>query len=263
MYLCYCLAVGPSSQAVPAFVRLAAHPLRWRLLAELAGSDYRVRELVTLVGEPQNLVSYHLRLLRDGGLVTATRSSFDGRDSYYHLDLDRCADALADTGTALHPALRLTPRAAGRSTASPHRSAVLFVCTGNSARSPIAEALLRHHTAGRVDVTSAGTRPKPAMHPNAVRVLREEFGIDISDQRPRHLDTLAGRRFDHVITLCDKAREVCPDFADHPRRVHWSIPDPAAPATPTRTATPPSSAPRPTSTPASGTCCPSSPPAHP
>ena len=88
------------------FVRLAAHPLRWRLLAELADSDYRVRELVTLVGEPQNLVSYHLRLLRDGGLVTATRSSFDGRDSYYHLDLDRCADALAHAGTALHPALR-------------------------------------------------------------------------------------------------------------------------------------------------------------
>src|SRR5918992_2637279 len=93
--------------APPAFVRLAAHPLRWRLLTELADSDYRVRELVALVGEPQNLVSYHLRLLRDGGLVTATRSSFDGRDSYYHLDLDRCAHALAGTGAALHPALRL------------------------------------------------------------------------------------------------------------------------------------------------------------
>ena len=76
------------------FVRLAAHPLRWKLLTALADSDLRVRELVERVGEPQNLVSYHLRLLRDGGLVTATRSSFDGRDSYYHLDLDalrRCA----------------------------------------------------------------------------------------------------------------------------------------------------------------------------
>ena len=106
--------------APPAFVRLAAHPLRWRLLTELADSDYRVRELVTLVGEPQNLVSYHLRLLRDGGLVTAARSSFDGRDSYYHLDLDRCADALADTGAALHPALRpdaAPPHPAGRTAA--------------------------------------------------------------------------------------------------------------------------------------------------
>ncbi len=89
----------------PAFVRLAAHPLRWRLLTALADSDLRVRELVALLDEPQNLLSYHLRQLREEGLVTATRSSHDGRDSYYHLDLDRCADALAETGAALHPAL--------------------------------------------------------------------------------------------------------------------------------------------------------------
>jgi protein-tyrosine-phosphatase/DNA-binding transcriptional ArsR family regulator len=213
----------------PAFVRLAAHPLRWQLLTALAEGDYRVRELVTLLGQPQNLVSYHLRLLRDGGLVTATRSSFDGRDSYYHLDLDHCAEALADTGAALHPALRqdATPQIppAGQPRSLP--IAVLFVCTGNSARSPIAEALLRHHTAGRVTVTSAGSRPKPRLHPNTVQVLREAFGIDITGQRPRHLDTLAGRRFQHVITLCDKARETCPEFGHHPRRIHWSIPDPA------------------------------------
>ncbi len=210
-------------------MRLAAHPLRWRLLTELAESDYRVRELVTLVGEPQNLVSYHLRLLRDGGLVTATRSSFDGRDSYYHLALDRCADALADTGATLHPALRrdslphIPPVDPRRSP----RVGVLFVCTGNSARSPIAEALLRHCTGGQVEVASAGSRPKPRLHLNAVRVLHDEFGIDITDRRPRHLDTLTGRRFDYVVSLCDKAREACPDFPDHPRRVHWSIPDPA------------------------------------
>src|ERR1041385_4660125 len=123
-------SMAPSGQASvpPMFVRLAAHPLRWGLLTELAQSDYRVRELVTRVGEPQNLVSYHLRLLRDGGLVTATRSSFDGRDSYYHLDLARCAEALAATGAALHPALRrgATPPAGSR------KIAVLFVCTGNS-----------------------------------------------------------------------------------------------------------------------------------
>jgi protein-tyrosine-phosphatase/DNA-binding transcriptional ArsR family regulator len=214
-----------TGQAPPAFVRLAAHPLRWQLLAQLAGSDYRVRELVSLVDQPQNLVSYHLRLLRDGGLVTATRSSFDGRDSYYHLDLDRCADALAATGAALHPALR--PPAA-TSSVSTKRTAVLFVCTGNSARSPIAEALLRDHTGGRVRTTSAGTRPRPQLHPNTERVLREAFSIDIADQRPRHLDTVTQPRFDHVITLCDKAREACPEFDHHPRRAHWSIPDPAS-----------------------------------
>jgi protein-tyrosine-phosphatase/DNA-binding transcriptional ArsR family regulator len=222
--------MAPSGQAAapPAFVRLVAHPVRWKLLTELADSDYRVRELVTRVGESQNLVSYHLRLLRDGGLITATRSSFDGRDSYYRLDLDRCASALAETGAALHPALRRDaappPPPAGQQR-SP-RIAVLFVCTGNSTRSPIAEVLLRHHTAGRVTVTSAGSRPKPHLHPNAVRLLREEFGIDIT-QQPRHVDTLTGRRFHHVITLCDKARETCPEFPDHPRRIHWSIPDPA------------------------------------
>ncbi len=205
-----------------------AHPLRWRLLTTLADSDYRVRELVTRVGESQNLVSYHLRLLRGGGLVTATRSSYDGRDSYYHLDLDHCANALARTGAALHPWLRadtappLTP--AGHQ--GSRRVSVLFVCSGNSARSPIAEALLRLHASGRVTVTSAGSRPKPHLHPDAVRVLGEQFGIDISGQQTRHLATLAGRRFDHVVTLCDKARENCPEFADHPRRIHWSIADP-------------------------------------
>ncbi|ADJ45110.1 ArsR family transcriptional regulator [Amycolatopsis mediterranei S699] len=208
----------------PAFVRLAAHPLRWALLTALAGGDLRVRELVERVGEPQNLVSYHLRLLRGGGLVTAARSSFDGRDSYYHLDLDRCAGALAEAGAALHPTLDPAPRP---QVPPPRPVAVLFLCTGNSARSPIAEALLRRRAAGAVTVTSAGSHPKAALHPGAIRAL-EEFGIDVRGQRPRHLDTVAGQRFDHVITVCDKVREVCPEFPHHPRRRHWSIPEPGS-----------------------------------
>jgi protein-tyrosine-phosphatase/DNA-binding transcriptional ArsR family regulator len=224
------MVASPRAADPPVFVRLAAHPVRWRLLTELAHSDRRVRELVTRVDEPQNLVSYHLRLMRDGGLVTATRSSFDGRDSYYHLDLDRCAEALTDSGTALHPALRrhgVPPSQTAAQKLSPDL-AVLFVCSGNSARSPIAEALLHHHTADHLTVTSAGSRPKPNLHPNTIRVLRDTFEIDIANQRPRHLNTLAGRRFDYVITLCDRAREVCPESAHHHQRIHWSIPDPAA-----------------------------------
>jgi protein-tyrosine-phosphatase/DNA-binding transcriptional ArsR family regulator len=215
--------MASSSAAVPAFVRLAGHPVRWQLLTALAGSDLRVRELAELVDQPQNLVSYHLRLLRDGGLVTATRSTFDGRDSYYHLDLDRCAGALADAGAALHPVL-------GRGTPAPRRTgpATLFVCTGNSARSPVAEALLRRRTGGRAAVASAGTSPRPRLHPHAVRVLRDRFGIDVAGQRPRPVAAVAGRRFDYVITLCDKAREAAPEFEGGPRRLHWSLPDPAA-----------------------------------
>lgn len=195
-------------------------------MAELARSDYRVRELEALVGESQNLVSYHLRLLRAGGLLTTTRSSFDGRDTYYHLDLDRCAAELAGIGRALHPALRFDP--APMEFGSLGQLSVLFICTGNSARSAIAEALFRQVGGGRVDAVSAGSHPKPSMQPNTVRVLLEDFGIDISGQRPRHIDSLADRRFDAVITLCDKAREVCPEFGDNSRLIHWSIADPSA-----------------------------------
>jgi protein-tyrosine-phosphatase len=104
----------------------------------------------------------------------------------------------------------------------------LFLCTGNSARSPIAEALLRQRSTGRVSAISAGSHPKPQLHPSAVRVLREDFGIDVAGRRPHHLDTLTDRRFDYVITLCDKAREVCAEFDGDAHRLHWSIPDPAA-----------------------------------
>ncbi|GHE84177.1 ArsR family transcriptional regulator [Amycolatopsis deserti] len=203
---------------VPEFVRLAAHPLRWRLLSLLAAGDLRVRELVAMAGEPQNLVSYHLRLLREAGLVSATRSTRDGRDSYYHLDLTRCGDGLAAAGAALHPSLGPRPGSVRQGIA------VLFVCTGNSARSPIAEALLRHHAGGRVRAASAGVRPKERLHPSTVRVLREEFGVAPGSPHPRDVRTLARRRFDHVITLCDKAREDCPDLGG--RRTHWSIPEP-------------------------------------
>ena len=208
---------------VPLLMRMAAHPLRWALLTELASSDRRVRELVAAVDEPQNLVSYHLRLLRSAGLVVARRSSFDGRDSYYHLDLARCATAFGDAATALHPALAPTDREWSRD------RSVLFLCTGNSARSPMAEALLRHRSGGRVDVASAGSRPKPALHANTARVLRKEYGIDLEPRQPQPLEAVAGRRFDYVITLCDKIREVPRDHGSAVT-MHWSLPDPSAAA---------------------------------
>jgi ArsR family transcriptional regulator, arsenate/arsenite/antimonite-responsive transcriptional repressor / arsenate reductase (thioredoxin) len=210
----------------PAFVRLTSHPLRWRLLRELVHSDRTVRELMTLIVAPQSLVSYHLRQLRDGGLVTARRSSADRRDSYYAVDLTACQEALRAAGGALHPALLLTPAAPPRPRpGGSRRTRVLFLCTGNSARSQMAEALLQRMSAGAIEGASAGSQPKP-LHPNAVRVMRRR-GIDISANRTKHLDEFVSQRFDTVITLCDRVREVCPEFLSAPEVAHWSVPDPA------------------------------------
>lgn len=220
----------PALGGPPTFVRLAADPVRWGLLRELTGSDRAVRELTALVDKPQNLVSYHLRQLREGGLVSARRSSADGRDSYYTIDLDTCRRQLRAAGAELHPGLFAEPMAARRGRPGNDHAGVaptvLFLCTGNSARSQMAEALLAHMSAGTVAAVSAGSNPKP-LHPNAVRVMHER-GIDISANRTKHLDEFASRAFDHVITLCDKVREVCPEFPEQPNRVHWSLADPAA-----------------------------------
>jgi protein-tyrosine-phosphatase len=205
----------------PPFLGLVAHPVRWRLLDALAESDRPVRELTTIVDEPQSLVSYHLRKLRDAGLVSVRRSSADGRDSYYAIDLARCRDQLRGAGGALHPALELDSRSRGAS----GRGRVLFLCTGNSARSQIAEALIQQMSAGAVTAESAGSRPKP-LHPNAVRVMQAR-GIDIAGNRTKHIDEFVEHEFDVVVTLCDRVREVCPEFPAHPRVVHWSVPDPA------------------------------------
>lgn len=212
--------------APPAFLQLAGHPLRWRLLGELARTDLMVHELTGLVGQPQNLVSYHLAKLRDARLVSARRSSADGRDAYYTVDIARLGDLLTATGAALHPGLRLIPPLPGTARAGAARVRVLFLCTGNSARSQMAEAFIEHRSGGTVEAASAGSHPK-SLHPSAVRVMRTR-GIDISGNRTKHLDEFLSRRFDRVITLCDKVREVCPDFRGQPTTAHWSMADPAA-----------------------------------
>jgi ArsR family transcriptional regulator, arsenate/arsenite/antimonite-responsive transcriptional repressor / arsenate reductase (thioredoxin) len=211
----------------PSFARLAGHPVRWRLLGELARSDRRVRELTALVGQPQNLVSYHLGKLRSAGLVSARRSSADGRDAYYTVELDRFGELLAATGQAVHPGLRLAPVVSAGPASHPAAAArLLFLCTGNSARSQIAEALAVARSQGRAEAFSAGSRPKP-LHANTGRVVRER-GIDPGCRASKHLSLFTAEQFSHVITLCDKVREVCPDFPGHPGYIHWSIPDPAA-----------------------------------
>jgi protein-tyrosine-phosphatase/DNA-binding transcriptional ArsR family regulator len=212
----------------PRFLQLAAHPVRWRLLRELAHSDRAVRELTERTGERQNLVSYHLHQLGRAGVVRSRSSSADRRDRYYAIDLLRCGELLQVSGASLHPALRLAPpppEARPIRGASRRRPRVLFLCTGNSARSQMAEALLVRMSDGTVDAASAGSHPKP-LHPYAVRAMRER-GIDISANRSKHLAEFVPERFDLVVTLCDRVREVCPEFPSHPDLVHWSVPDPA------------------------------------
>ncbi len=95
---------------------------------------------------------------------------------------------------------------------------VLILCTGNSARSQIAEGLLRHDAGDRFEVESAGTKPGQ-VRPEAIAVMKE-LGIDISQQRSKHIDEFAGENFDHVLTVCDNAKENCPIFPGHSNRIH-------------------------------------------
>jgi ArsR family transcriptional regulator, arsenate/arsenite/antimonite-responsive transcriptional repressor / arsenate reductase (thioredoxin) len=271
------MAVASSPEVLGAL----AHDLRWTIVGLLAPGDLRTSELVSRTGEAPSLVSYHLARLRDAGLVSARRSTADGRDSYQVLDLDALGQALADMATRIHPSLgqvmsdmatrihpslgqvmsdmaarihpslvqamadtatRIHPSfvqapSARRgpsadladplgSESGPRVSArVVFICSGNSARSPMAAGWLNHLGAGRVTALSAGVTPRP-LHPLAVAAMAEH-GVDISAHQATHLDAFADQRFTRVITLCDRARENCGELPAAPVAAHWSIPDPS------------------------------------
>ena len=209
-----------------AFLKLLAHDIRWRILLALVKSDYRVNELVRLIKQPPNLISYHLKRLRLKELVTERRSSADARDIYYSLNLDQFRQLYLQTGQSLHPAI-------GSVSPQPHPQAVayakvrvLFLCTHNSARSQMAEGLLRKLGGDQVEVFSAGSEPT-SIHPMAIKVM-SRIGVDLSQQRSKHLNEFVGQNFDYIVTVCDRVREVCPVFPGDPEQIHWSFPDPAA-----------------------------------
>jgi protein-tyrosine-phosphatase/DNA-binding transcriptional ArsR family regulator len=213
---------------LPGFLKLLAHELRWQLVAVLAQSDYRVQELVAKLQRPQNLLSYHLRLLREGQVVSERRSSADGRDIYYSLDLDHLRGLYLESGQGLHPALAcleeqvstIEDAGSGR----PYR--VLFLCTHNSARSQLAEGILRANGGHRVEVFSAGSEPT-AVHPLALRAA-QAMNLDLSQHTSKSVNEFAGQPFNAIITVCDRVREVCPVFPDDPQQIHWSFADPTA-----------------------------------
>jgi arsenate reductase len=106
------------------------------------------------------------------------------------------------------------------------KKSVLILCTGNSARSQMAEGLLRHEAGDAFEVFSAGTKPT-AVRPEAIEAM-SEIGIDISAHRSKSVDEFAGRQLDYVITVCDNAKESCPIFPGETTRLHWPFEDPAA-----------------------------------
>jgi len=139
-------------------------------------------------------------------------------------DLDRLDAELTD--------LELTIEAAGRvrgirreTTMTDRPIRVLFVCTGNSARSQIGEALLEHLGGRDFAVESAGTEPK-GVNPMSIAVLGE-VGIDWSDARSKSIEGFLGQSFDYVITVCDRARQTCPVFPGSGNSLHWGLEDPA------------------------------------
>lgn len=197
-------------------LRLLADETRWRLLRALRSSDYQVGELVDLLGLPQNLVSYHLGLLRQAGIARTHRSEADARALYYGIDLIALEVAYASIGAALQVAPALGALPAGP---------VLFLCTGNSARSQIAEGWLRSLGGGRIPVRSAGTHPR-SLHPLAVEVMHE-IGVDIGYQQSKDLSAVSDIAPEVVVTVCDRAREECAPQIAAPVQLHWSIADPA------------------------------------
>lgn len=106
------------------------------------------------------------------------------------------------------------------------RKRVLILCTGNSARSQMAEGLLRNLAGDHFEVASAGVAPSQ-VRPEAIEVM-SELGIDISSHRSKSVDEFLGQEFDYVITVCDNANELCPVFSGQTKRIHWSFEDPAA-----------------------------------
>ena len=105
---------------------------------------------------------------------------------------------------------------------------VLFICTGNSARSQMAEAMLRSLTKGRIDVYSAGSEPRAEIHPLARRVMAEKYHLDLTGQYPKPITKYLGQRFDYIIAVCNKAAEACPVFPGDPAKINWFYDDPAA-----------------------------------
>lgn len=213
---------------VPNIIKMLDNDIRWHILTLLVKSDYRVQELADLTDTEMNKLSYHLGLLRENGFVNERRSSADGRDVYYSINLDALRADYTLAAELIHPALLEQP---AQDTPQPRplklagRPRILVLCTHNSARSQMAEGIFRHLGKGQLEVFSAGTEPS-RVNPDAIRAMAER-GIDISTHTSDHVNQYIDQRFDYVVTVCDSARETCPVFPSETQTIHWSFSDPS------------------------------------
>ncbi|MEQ6902168.1 helix-turn-helix domain-containing protein [Nocardioides sp. YIM 152588] len=179
-----------------------ADPTRVRVVDLLTVGDAAASELSARLGTPSNLLAHHLGILAGAGVIERRRSEGDGRRAYWRL--------VPDAFAALAAPARIAP------------ARVVFVCTGNSARSPLAAALWRE--ASPIPATSAGTHPAPRLDPGTVDAARRH-GLDLAGATPRPLAEVIGEaagEHDLVVTVCDRAHE---ELGSTPA-VHWSVPDP-------------------------------------
>lgn len=205
-----------------ALARILADDVVWRVVKYLAASDAHLEDLRAGLGVQQEALEERLQQLEQLGLVSSRISDANASVRYYRLQVDRLRAVTEQVISALHPSLRLAPEPEPPP-AEPARPRVLFLCTENSARSQLAEVLLRQLSHGNVEAYSAGTRPG-TVNPLVAEILGEAA----QGLRSKHIDEFEGQHFDYVVTVCDRAREACPSFAGAERQLHWSIPDPAA-----------------------------------
>lgn len=225
------------TRATHAFATLG-HPGRlavFRLLMRFAPQGVRPTEIAAALGLKQNTLSHHLADLTAAGLVSMTRQ---GRSLFYAVDLELTEALIGylalDVGRArpdlLAPVLSAQKDAPAMATSVPDTDFdVLFICSGNSARSIFAEALLRDLGNGKFQAFSAGTRPNSELNPIALDVLRRN-GHDVAGLRSKHISEFqqpGAIVMDFVFTVCDAAAaEECPPWPGQPITGHWGLPDP-------------------------------------
>jgi protein-tyrosine-phosphatase/DNA-binding transcriptional ArsR family regulator len=221
-----------TSAATQAFATLG-HPGRlavFRLLMRFAPQGVRPTEIAEALGLKQNTLSHHLADLTEAGLVQVDRQ---GRSLFYAVNLPMAETLIAylalDVGRARADLLTTVHTKTGHSAMQASGFNVLFVCTGNSARSIFAEALLRDLGQGKIIAYSAGTRPGTALNPFAIEVLRRN-GHTVDDLRSKHISDFQqpdAPVMDFVFTVCDTAAgEECPPWPGQPITGHWGLPDP-------------------------------------